>query len=100
MSLPVKWTKDAKEDYSEILIWLENQYGIESALAFLESTEKLIEQISVFPESCKASPKFKNIRKGTIKKRTSLIYRLSSNKIEILHLWDNRANPYRHSDLF
>ena len=90
MIYQVHWTDYAKEDYANILNFLQSDYGVDSALKFLGKTEKIVEQIERFPFSFPTSALNIRIRKAVINKNTSLVYKVNGNDIDILFFWDNR----------
>lgn len=90
MNYVVVWSDFAKEDYANILTFLQSKFGQDSALRFLDKTEKIVEQIEVFPNAFPASDKNGRYRKAVINKNTSLVYKISNNEVELLYFWDNR----------
>lgn len=98
MSMKVIWSPTAKEEYAAILEYVDGNYGTGSALKLLDQTEKIINQITEFPNIYEASQKG-NVRKAVITKQTSVIFRIKKEQIEILHFWDNRQNPEKLIDL-
>jgi|UPI00059197AB plasmid stabilization system protein ParE len=93
MSLPVTWAPSAKDEFAELLQYVEQQFGLDAALELLDTTEKLLEEIGAFPGMFPASAKRKDIRKAVVNKQTSLFYRISKDQVQILFVWDNRQNP-------
>jgi hypothetical protein len=55
MSLRIVWSPASKDEYAELLSFVELNHGLEAALRLLEKTEKLIESISANPEMFPAS---------------------------------------------
>ena len=49
-------------------------------------------QISNFPESCIESELFPDLRKCIVTKQTSFLYRIQSNEIEVITVFDNRSS--------
>lgn len=88
----VKWSEISKEEYADLLKYLNDDYGVDAAIQFMDKTDEIIRQISQFPFSGQSTRK-ENVRKVLITKRTSLIYQVTDNMIQILLLWDNRQNP-------
>jgi plasmid stabilization system protein ParE len=93
MSLPVKWSPASKDEFADLLNYVETQFGLDAALKLLDKTELVLDSISEQPEMYPASEKFPAIRKAVITKQTSLLYRISSVEVQLLHFWDNRRNP-------
>lgn len=99
MSLPIIWSPSSKDEYAHLLAYLEKEYGLASALKFMDNTDNAIEQISNFPESGTPSLR-ESIRKKVISKQTTLFYQIFEGTIEILHFWDNRQDPDNQKDIF
>lgn len=90
MMYQVYWTDFAKEDYANILNFLQSDYGVDTALKFLDKTEKIVTQIERFPFSFPTSSLNVRIRRAVINKNTSLVYKVNGSDIDILFFWDNR----------
>lgn len=93
MNLPIIWAPSARDEYAVLLNYVEGNFGLDAALELLDATEKLLEGIAAFPGMFPASDKRKDIRKAVVSKQTSLLYRISQDQIQILHVWDNRQDP-------
>lgn len=91
MSLTIVWSPLARDEYAAILEHVDRNFGTEVALALLDQTERILDQITRYPFMHPASQKL-NTRKAVISKQSSLIYRIKNERIEILHFWDNRRN--------
>lgn len=92
MNLPVIWPPASKDEYADLLAYLESEFGLESALNFMDKTDAALDQISSFPESGVPTLK-ETVRKKIISKQTSVLYQVYEEAIELLHFWDNRQNP-------
>ncbi|MEM9896950.1 MAG: type II toxin-antitoxin system RelE/ParE family toxin [Bacteroidota bacterium] len=97
MSHPVFWSPLSKEEYAELLKYLEAEYGLESALKFMDKMDEVVASISRFPESGRMTKK-KKVRLCVITSQTSLIYVVNEDRIDILHLWDTRRDPDKLQD--
>lgn len=93
MSLLIKWSPVSKDEFADLLNYVETQFGLDAALKLLDKTEMVLDGISEQPELYPASDKFPAIRKAVITKQTSLLYRITGMEIQLLHFWDNRRNP-------
>jgi plasmid stabilization system protein ParE len=62
---------------------------------FIKKFTSKVNQISVQPESCPQSSKYKGLYKCVITKQTTFYYRIISvkNEIEIITVFDTRQNP-------
>ena len=60
---------------------------------FIDRLDKKFIQISSQPKSCPQSLEIKGLRKSVLDKRTSFFYRINSNSIEVLTIFDNSQSP-------
>jgi plasmid stabilization system protein ParE len=86
------WSPNAKEEYAQLLKYIEQWYGTNAALHFLEQVDKIIGSIEIFPYAFPTSHKVPNFRKAVITKQASIFYKINNKTIEILHFWDNRQD--------
>ncbi len=93
MSHPIKWSPATKDEFAELLNYVETSFGLDAALKLLDTTEKVLDGISEHPMLYPVSKKSPSICKAVITKQTSLLYRITANEIQLLHFWDNRRNP-------
>ncbi len=95
MFYKIKWSKASLNDYKEILLYLKNNWGNESAYKFKELVEKNLEIISQFPKIYSLVDYLKSIRKCVLVKQISLYYLEVEvqKEIKIIRLLDNRKNP-------
>ncbi len=93
MSHTIKWSPVTKDEFADLLNYVETQFGLDAALKLLDKTEMVLEDISEQPAMYPASEKFPSIRKAVITKQTSLFYRITGVEIQLLHFWDNRRSP-------
>ncbi len=100
MSWVVVWAPSAKEEFADLLGYIEAYYGTDAALIVMDKVEETVEIIRLFPNAYPSSRQQPGIRKAVITKQTSLFYRVLETQIQLLHLWDNRQNPERIEDLF
>lgn len=95
MNLPLVWSPAAREEYAEILQFLDAEYGTDSALKMLDKVEAIVEHIAAYPRAFPISTLRPDIRKAVVTPQTSLLYRITDTQIQLLHFWDNRQNPQR-----
>jgi len=93
MSLPVIWSPASKDEFAELLHYVETRFGLDAAFKVLDKTDKVLDAIAEALEMYPASEKSPAIRKAVISKQTSLFYRITRTEIQLLHFWDNRRNP-------
>ncbi len=84
------WAPSAKEAYKEIISNIINSYGLPTAIRFNKKVEQIIHNIIIYNHSYPKTKKH-NFRKAVIAPRTSLIYQISKNTIEIVAFIDNNA---------
>ena len=48
MSLPVVWSPSAREEYADLLKYIDETFGTDAALKMLDKTEEVIDGISSF----------------------------------------------------
>lgn len=99
MSLPISWSPAARDEFADLLQYIENRFGLDAALALLDKTDSALDGMSEFPEMFPESGVKKGIRKGVITKQTSVLYLITATEVQLLHFWDNRQNPGRMRDL-
>ncbi len=92
MKLAIIWSPTAKQEFSNLLEYVESAFGLDAAVKVLDQTDLVLNGIAAFPEMFPKST-FKNVRKASISKHTSLIYRVTSSEVHLLYFWDNRMNP-------
>ncbi|MEZ4957254.1 MAG: type II toxin-antitoxin system RelE/ParE family toxin [Saprospiraceae bacterium] len=93
MSLPIAWSPASKDEYANLLQYIEANFGLDAALELLDITDQVLDNISQHPKMYPASEKAPAIRKAVLTKQTSLFYRITDHDIQLLHFWDNRRNP-------
>ena len=99
MSLKIIWSPASLEEYAEILGFVEDNFGIDAALKFLDKTDAVIDSIAIFPTMFPASKLRKDVRKAIITKHNSVYYRFNKEEVQLLHFWDNRQNPKSLEDI-
>ena len=83
----------AQIQYSKIIQYLREEWPDSVRIEFEKLVREKIGQVALFPKSCKESRKKKGIYKAVIEKHNSFLYRIRSNRIEILAFFDNRIDP-------
>lgn len=87
----VVWTSNARESYLATLEFLLNHFDAEIAITFDEKVETLIQNIKLHKHFCPPSLKYKNLRRCTISKYSSLVYSVEKDYIAIIVFYDNRS---------
>ena len=96
MALEVVWTENAIQDYKLVIDYLLLEWSLPVAEKFAETLDRRIDVLSRFPNIGIASTKDLSIRSIVITKHNKLYYRLLSDKIEILNIFDTRQNPQKN----
>lgn len=92
MSNRIIWSPEAQKSYSEILDYLNEQWGQTAVSRFIDRTESIIGFIRKYPKQYIFS-ETKNAYRAVVVKQVSLFYRVQPDQIELLTFWDNRKNP-------
>lgn len=79
---------------TNVLSYLENEWGEKVASNFLDTIDSRIELLKDHPFSGALTRKSKNIRGLHITKHNRLYYKVEGNKIFILNLYDTRKKNY------
>ena len=98
MSYSVIWSEASKDEYADILKKIESEYGLESALNFMDKTDEVIAVIGEYPEAGGRTKKAE-VRRYVITKQTTLLYEVNDNRVELLHFWETRRDPDKLEDL-
>lgn len=96
MALQIVWTANALEDYRILIDYLIEEWSVDVAIKFDETVQNRLETISHFPYLGIVSTKNSLIRSISLSKHNRLYYRISSNTIEVLDIFDTRQNPERN----
>lgn len=95
MALNIKWTKEAKDTFEKILIYLNEEWSVKEVENFISRTENILSIISQQPYLYKASA-YKEIRQAVIGKQNSLFYLVKNDEVFLLTFWDTRQNPVKN----
>ncbi|MCF8298594.1 MAG: type II toxin-antitoxin system RelE/ParE family toxin [Saprospiraceae bacterium] len=88
--MKIIWSEQAKLSYEKTIDFILEQWSAEIALDFENRTNKLLDNLKKNKKLCPASKK-KQLRKCTIHKNISLIYKLVKSYIEVVTFIDNRS---------
>ena len=98
MKKKVFWTKRAEKSYQAIVEYIVGEWGIDVANTFSQKLFNIIDLLSLFPEM--GTLEYKKIRGFPIAKKISLFYKVLSDRIIILHLFNHKQDPEeRHKNL-
>jgi len=83
----------AKNKLDHLLHFLESEWSAKVKRDFIKKLDNRLDQIREFPESCPKSIEIASLHKCVVTPQTTLYYKVSLNKIEIITLFDNRQDP-------
>ena len=91
--MQIIWSKNAQITFEAVVVYLEDNFGVNIAKKFIAKTNSSIQVIASFPNLYKAISFKQNVRKATISKICSFYYEVNEDTIVILYFWDNRQEP-------
>lgn len=95
MALIVRWNKRAKTSFDKTVDYLENEWGIESAIKFVRKVNRVLILLQSYPEVGREENLKTDLFSIVIVKQITLFYRLRSNTIILLNFFDTRKNPVK-----
>lgn len=93
MALPIRYSPRALFEYESILDYIIQNFGLSKAMEVDSYFENIIFQIAKNPWMYPIFDTKRNIRRCVISKQTSLFYRVSEKRIEIVSFRGNLMNP-------
>ena len=91
--LTVKWTLIAADEYQSVVDWLLLHWNEKIAMQFVANVENKIELLAKFPLMGTPSEVMPACYKTLIPPYHVIIYKLQTDSIEIIRLFDTRQNP-------
>lgn len=88
----VLWTKEANENLSKVIKYLEENWTEKEIKKFLTKLDKHISLIRTQPDSFPKSNNY-NVRRSVLTKQITLYYSISQETLFIVSIFDNRQNP-------
>ena len=95
MALIIKWNKRANTSFDKTVDYLENEWGIESAIKFVQKVNRVLIFMRSYPEIGKQENPKTDLFSIVIVKQITLFYRLKSDAIILLNFFDTRKNPVK-----
>ena len=89
--MTVIWSKKAQKSFLNTLEYILDKWTVNEGEAFENKVYSYIERLKINNELCPAS-KISHLRKCLVAKQTSLIYKLSGDKIVLVAFIDNRSH--------
>ena len=83
------WSDLAVKTYTDIIDYLHQEYSLDTALNFDNKLEKLLLQISTFPNSCEKF-RLKHLRKCKVDKNVSVLVHPGKDGVELVSFINNR----------
>lgn len=93
MPYEIVFTKEAEETFDLIVNQLLDRWGLKTVLKFQELTSVCLDKIQGNPYLYQEIEELTQIRRCIIHANCSILYHISSSKVEVLCFWDNRQNP-------
>ncbi|MFZ4456640.1 MAG: type II toxin-antitoxin system RelE/ParE family toxin [Bacteroidales bacterium] len=90
---PIVWSILASSDFNHLLDYLFQTWNSQTAIHFIDLVDDQLRRISKHPKLYPEINKKKKLRKCVVTKHNSLFYRETSDRIEVVRLYDNRQNP-------
>ncbi|MEM1121648.1 MAG: type II toxin-antitoxin system RelE/ParE family toxin [Bacteroidota bacterium] len=87
----IVWSDLAYLSYTDISDYISENYSLDKAIQFDETVEKLLENLRIFNHFCPVYQPRPQLRKCTINKYSSLLYRIDGNTIQLISFFDNRG---------
>ena len=93
MALNIRWTIRADIKLDQLIIYLESEWGESVVKAFMRKLYDFLEILSEFPEIGSMQYPEKGIRGFALTKQVTIFYKIDSNQIILLDIFDNRSDP-------
>ncbi len=78
-----------------IAFYILNHFTRRELERYYKLLTKFEKKVTIFPEMYPQNGKDKNLRRAVLSKQLSVFYRISSTKITVLSILDNRMSPER-----
>lgn len=88
----VFWTPKAIESFEYTIEYIQEEWTDKEVKKFVSKVFKTINQIEKNPTMFVGSEQV-NVRKAVVTKHNTIFYRIQTERIELLFIWDNRQDP-------
>jgi plasmid stabilization system protein ParE len=95
VALTIYWSKRADRKFDKIIDYLEGEWGVSVAKAFVKKVYDFLDILIEFQEIGSIEHVERNIRGFVIVKQLTLFYKIKEDKIILLNFFYNRQNPKR-----
>ncbi len=98
MVVTVIWSKQARDDFREVVAYLRENWSDDLAATFAESSYQKITLLETIPEMGVLSHKYLNTRRILLSRYTALYYQYEPESVVLflLGLFDTRQNPEKN----
>ena len=93
MKREIRLSKRAMNKLAILLDFLENKWSLKVKNDFIQKLDKSLKHIQKLPESYPESEKINGLRKCVVTKQTTIFYKYTETKIDVVMIFDNRKNP-------
>ncbi len=95
MAYKVKWSERSKDDLIQIIDYLIDNWGRNSAKKFKKTVLQTIDLISKIPTIYPLTEYRENVRRWVVVKQVSVYYQINEDakEIYIVRFYDNRRDP-------
>ena len=93
MVYEIKWTKTATNRLTQILGFLEKEWGERSAHKFASRLQSFLQTIAKHPEIGRVEIENVNLRSFVLTRQNTIFYAVRGHTIVIITLFDNRQHP-------
>lgn len=89
----ITFSPEANERLKEIILYLVNEWSVNSAAKFIDILNDKLSHIKQFPLMYPALEDNIDIHFCVINKQITLYYRINESEIDVITLFDTRSNP-------
>lgn len=93
MAKEIKWTKTAEKNFMNAVDYLIENWPEKVVSEFITHTDDLLHLLATHPDLGIMQNKEKEIRGILLSPHNKLLYRIESNRLIILKIFDTRQNP-------
>lgn len=93
MKLTIRYSLRARQEEIELLEYILNRYGENTAKKVYNKIEKVLSEIASMPDMYRSSRRKEGLRKCVLSKQTSIYYRVKGDYLEIVSFRANRKDP-------
>ena len=93
MALKIQWSRKADQSFDEIINYLKNEWGENTARKFVKQTFQFLSILSEFPKIGPLQVNKKDIRGFTLNKRVLVFYTIKKETIVLLDFFQTAQNP-------